>query len=278
MVSADTRSSGGSGNERRSHPAICSGGHFRSRAASTSHLSSSEPRAWAARAAAPVATPPHRPPLRGSRGGRCWPGPHARSSTAPAPTAERSPATTHPPPGHERCPPAPPATGETPTGSASVPVGATGPRTAEPSCADGQRSGRSPAPAASAPTTPGSPLAQPQSASSPQPPSRPTELRDRPAPLRSPPETKPNTGWLGPGPRGSGIAGSRAGRRRPNADPPCVPEPAFGDAFRIALRCRAGDGRGQLVQSDGETRIIQRCPSGSATWAAKAPHSLCEGA
>ena len=34
--------------------------------------------------------------------------------------------------------------------------------------------------------------------------------------------------------------------------------------------------RRQAVQSGG-TRIIQRCPSGSATCAAKAPHSRCEG-
>jgi hypothetical protein len=33
----------------------------------------------------------------------------------------------------------------------------------------------------------------------------------------------------------------------------------------------------QGVQSGGMIRIIQRCPSGSATCAAKAPHSRCEG-
>jgi hypothetical protein len=53
-------------------------------------------------------------------------------------------------------------------------------------------------------------------------------------------------------------------------------QPPFSERARSS-RLRAGHGQGQAVQSGGRTRIIQRWPSGSATWAAKAPHSRGEG-
>jgi hypothetical protein len=73
----------------------------------------------------------------------------------------------------------------------------------------------------------------------------------------------------------------RLSRRRGSAGR----QPVGGDRHQPGVRGRtpdrprviAGDGRRQSVQSDGETKIIQRWPSGSATWAAKAPHSCCEG-
>jgi hypothetical protein len=124
--------------------------------------------AWAAWDAEPAATPPHRRPSPGSHCGHRSPGPHARSSTAPAPGAQRWPATTHQLPGPGRSLHVPPATTATPTGSALLSVDATHPHAAGLSYAGDQQSGRSPAPATSAPTTPRSPPARAQSASSPQ--------------------------------------------------------------------------------------------------------------
>ena len=95
------------------------------------------------------------------------------------------------------------------------------------------------------------------------PPIRRSALRRTCPPLRSPPGSRPSC-------RDALPDRAEVPAQISATDPP------FGNANR-SPRFRAGGSRRHSAQSGGWIRIIHRCPSGSATWAAKAFHSCCEG-